>query len=266
MLHEIEPKLNNAYMPLTPVSGDFAVCFRDDCLLLAGDADEIRFPSVGEARTAGHYLFSVGADRYFSAEADALGGYAWRDAAFLRFAAPKERAFAAVTALHLLRWYRDHRFCGRCGREMRHSEAERAMVCDCGNLVYPRICPAVIVGVLHEGHICLTKYNRPNARWALVAGYTEIGETLERTVTREVKEETGLTVTDVTYYKSQPWGLSGSLLAGFFCRVSGNPAIRVDHKELKEGRWFAPEEINFPDDGFSLTRAMIEAFRTGEIR
>lgn len=264
MIQEIQPPLNNQYLPAPPRPEDLAVCFSEDRLLLRRQGDILLFPTVSEAGGAARYLFSVGLRRYYTAEAAPADCEAF-SAPELRIAQPQETAFAGVTALHLCRWYRDHRFCGRCGREMRHSETERAMVCTCGNLVYPQICPAVIVGVLHNGRICLTKYNRGYAKWALVAGYTEIGETLEETVRREVKEETGLTVTQLTYYKSQPWGMSGSLLAGFFCRVAGDDTIRLDRNELKEGRWFAPEEIDFPNDGVSLTREMIELFRTGGI-
>ena len=70
------------------------------------------------------------------------------------------------------------------------------MVCpECGYTCYPRIMPAVIVGVIHGERMLVTQYNRKGAALsALIAGFTEIGETLEETVSREVMEETGLTV------------------------------------------------------------------------
>ncbi|MBQ6421339.1 MAG: NAD(+) diphosphatase [Clostridia bacterium] len=261
MIHEIDVPFHNQYSPLPPRDTDLVFCLREDCLLCAGGTGSLRFPTVGECGGAGTYLFSVGDTRCFAGNVGGSGDYRFVSASELRRARPQKAAFAGLTALHLLRWYNDNRFCGRCGKPMRHSDTERAMVCGCGNTVYPKICPAVIVGILHDGKICLTKYNRPTARWSLVAGYTEIGETAEQTVVREVREETGLKVTDVRYYTSQPWGLSGSLLLGYFCRAEGDPAIRVDGEELKEGRWFAPEEIDFENDGFSLTREMIDAFR-----
>ena len=263
MIQEIKNEFKNQYEPLTPLPGDAVLCMRDDRLLAAARDGEIRFPTAAETGRAGAYLFSIGETRYFAGDAAPFGDYAYRDGAFLRAAAPREAAFAAVTGLHLLRWYADNRFCGRCGAKTRPSDAERALVCDCGNVIYPKICPAVIVGVVSRGRICLTKYNRPAARWALVAGYTEIGETLEETVRREVMEETGLRAVNIRYYRSQPWGLTGSLLAGYYCEVEGDDTIRVDNVELKEGRWFSPEEIDFPDDGISMTRKMIEAFRLG---
>ena len=75
----------------------------------------------------------------------------------------------------------------------------------CGNTVYPKIAPAVIVGVINGDKILLTKYNgRAYKKYALIAGFTEIGETAEETVAREVMEEAGIKVKDITYYKSQP--------------------------------------------------------------
>ena len=102
-------------------------------------------------------------------------------------------------------------------------------------------------------------------KYALVAGYTEIGESLEDTVRREVMEEVGLTVTNIRFYKSQPWSFSGSLLAGFFCDLSGDDeTVRLQEDELSEASWFDREEL--PDGGssISLTHEMIEAFRNGK--
>ena len=261
MIQDIAIPFDNHYEPHTSGPKDSVICFRDDTVLLEQRGGEIFFPTAEETGGAGTYLFSLGEQRYFLADAEPFGNYAYHAIAVLRRSAPRETVFAGVTALHLYRWYRDHRFCGRCGSPMRPSTKERAMVCDCGNTVYPAIAPAVIVGVTDGDKICLTKYNRGYAHWALVAGYTEIGETPEQTVAREVMEETGLRVKNVTYYKSQPWGLSGSLLLGYFCEVEGSSEIKIDHSELKEARWFASDEIDFPDDHFSLTREMIARFR-----
>ncbi len=263
VIQDIAAPFDNRFRPCAPVPGDAVICFREDAVLFSEEDGMIRFPSVGEAVTPGVSLFALGGRRYFLGEAEPFDGYSYRPVSDLRRIGPREEAFAGVTALHLYRWYRDHRFCGRCGQPMRHSKTERAMVCDCGNTVYPTIAPAVIVGVRSGDRICLTKYNRGYAHWALVAGYTEIGETPEQTVEREVMEETGLRVKNIHYYKSQPWGLSGSLLLGYFCDVEGDDTIRVDHDELKEGRWFTAEEIDFPDDHFSLTREMIGVFKRG---
>ena len=79
----------------------------------------------------------------------------------------------------------------------------------------------------------MTKYaGRQYTRYALIAGFTEIGETMEETVQREVLEEVGLKVKNITYYKSQPWGFAGDMLLGFFCELDGSDEIKMD-AELK---------------------------------
>ena len=79
-------------------------------------------------------------------------------------------------------------------------------------------------------------------------------------------EEVGLKVRNIRYYKSQPWGVDSDLLLGYFCDLDGSDQIRLDHDELETGEWFEREEIPVEDDGISLTRAMIRAFKEGEIK
>ena len=123
--------------------------------------------------------------------------------------------YAAFTAFHLQKWYRDNRYCGKCGNKTEHDHRERAMRCPkCGNIIYPRINPAVIIGITEKDRILLTRYAHGYTNNALVAGFTEIGETLEETVKREAYEETGLKVKNIRYYKSQPWGIAQDILRG----------------------------------------------------
>lgn len=145
---------------------------------------------------------------------------------------------------------------------MLHDHRERMMHCpECHNMVYPRISPAVIVGVIHGDRILLTKYaGREYTKYSLIAGFTEIGETLEETVQREVMEEVGLKVKNIRYYKNQPWGMSGSLLTGFFADLDGDDTIRLDETELSTAEWFRYDEMPAKDDGVSLTREMIRVF------
>ena len=132
----------------------------------------------------------------------------------------------------------------------------------CNNMVFPKICPAVIIGVTDGDRILLTKYaGRTYKNYALVAGFTEIGETLEQTVEREVMEEVGLHVKNIRYYKSQPWALSGSLLAGFFCELDGDDTISLQEDELSVGKWAYADDLELEDDGISLTREMILKFK-----
>ena len=180
---------------------------------------------------------------------------------------PKHLIFAEFTAHQLARWYNDNRFCGTCGAPTGHSKTERAMVCTkCRRTIYPRILPAVIVALKSADgeRLLLTKYaNRPFSNYALIAGFTEIGETLEETVAREVMEEVGLKVKNIRYYKSQPWAVADDILMGFYCDVDGDETISLDHNELKLGAWFTREEVVLQDTDFSLTNEMMTEFKEG---
>ena len=262
MIQEIIAPFFNQYQPLLPSDNDFVICIQNEAVLASENADgQLLFPTVKDAKSVGQYLFSIGETRFFAGSCDENATFTYIHARAVANSPDREHAFAAVTGFHLVNWYNDNRFCGRCGAPMNHSTKERAMVCDCGNTVYPKICPAVIVAITHNGKICLTKYNRGYAHWALVAGFCEIGETVEQTVHREVMEEVGIKVKNLRYYKSQPWGRSSSLLFGFFCEADGNAELKVDNVELKEARWFSPDEIDFDNDGVSLTREMIAQFK-----
>lgn len=263
MVQDIEEEFRNKYCNLEPKNDDVALCFKGDCILMSMNGNRIEFPTVAQTESTGEYLFEIAGKRYFLGNTAYVDGYDFYSMKTIRTAVPKHNAFAAASAYHLYNWYKDNKHCGKCGAEMHHSVSERALVCKCGNTVYPKISPAVIVGIISGDKICLTKYNRPNTNWALVAGFNEIGETIEETVHREVMEEVGLKVKNLKYYKSQPWGLTSTLLFGFYCTVDDDEKIKLDDDELKEGKWFTANEIDFKDDGFSLTREMIENFRRG---
>lgn len=278
---------DNRFEPAAPTDADYVLHFGDGgCLARvarvgARDADAGDFGDVIELpRLADYpvrpervtYLFAVGGERFFLALDDVVSppaGFGYEAMGWLRHTEPQHLLFAAVTASQLNRWYRDNRFCGSCGAPTELAPVSREIVCpSCARVIYPKICPGVIVAVTccegGDERIVLTRYaGRTTALWALVAGFTEIGETLEETVRREVMEEVGLTVRDLRFYKSQPWGFTDTLLAGFWCEVEGDPAITVDRKELKEARWFSRDEIPLERTGdrASLTGEMIERFR-----
>lgn len=178
---------------------------------------------------------------------------------------PRELMFALFTAYHLDKWYKESVYCGRCGSKCNNSSKERARICPvCSNVIYPRINPAVIVGIRNGEKLLVTKYaHRDNVPYyALVAGFTEIGETFEETVQREVYEEVGLKVKNITYYKSQPWGPAADILTGYFCEVDGDDTIRMDDKELKVAIWATRDEIELQPDDYSLTNEMMMVFKT----
>lgn len=212
-----------------------------------------------------HYGFSISDTRYFytALSNDENIGTKLIPSRQYRDMLPKHSAFACCVGESLNRWRISNRYCGRCGKPMQDSPTERALVCpECGNTVYPKISPAVIVAVCDGDRLLLTKYQgRAFKRYALVAGFNEIGESIEDTVRREVMEETGLQVKDLRFYKSQPWVVTDSLLMGFFCRLNGPDRIHLQTDELSEGQWFDRSELPTDHSEISLTGEMIEFFR-----
>lgn len=257
-------RFHNEYHDFKPQAHDTMIGMKENKILVRIKGGEMFFPEYQETQEEnGIYLFSIDEKRYFyAAHPEEFGEYRYQKISVYREYGPRERGFAAVTAYHLADWYAKNRFCGRCGVKMIHDHRERMMYCpECHNMVYPRISPAVIVGVIHGDRILLTKYaGREYTKYSLIAGFTEIGETLEETVQREVMEEVGLKVKNIRYYKNQPWGMSGSLLTGFFADLDGDDTIRLDETELSTAEWFRYDEMPAKDDGVSLTREMIRVF------
>ncbi len=215
------------------------------------------------------FLFSVDDRAYFLLsdwDGVLLEGFTYRSVEILRDVTPKHQAFAGFCAYHLSCWYRDTRICGSCGQTLIPDDKERMMFCpDCKSMIYPRINPVIIVGVIRNDKILMTKYNgRSYKDYALIAGFIEFGETVEQAIDREVMEEVGLKVKNIRFYKSQPWGFSCSLLLGFFADVDGDTHISIEEEELSYGGWFRRDEINLPEDNVSLTREMILAFAAGK--
>lgn len=266
-------KLYNEYEPVEPKPDDKVFYFEGDRMLVKKDQQgRPQLLTADCFKTAKlQYLFRIEEERYFLVMKDEdnehfVEGVSGMHARDLRKLDQKELAFAAATAYHLYQWYRDNKFCGRCGLPLQHGNGERMLRChSCGNMVYPKIAPAVIVALTDGDRIMMTRYNgRAYKRYALIAGFTEIGETAEETVIREVKEEVGLKAKNVRYYKSQPWGTDMDLLLGYFCELDGDDTIRMDEDELSTAEWVHRDEMDIEDDGFSLTREMMCAFKKGE--
>ena len=269
MIQDIHPsKIDISFKDVAAKDNDRVLFFRDRELLIRYEDEKILFPEVCEFSegTKLHYLFLVDEIRFFICfETDVIPeDYEFRPMSEIRKLklASNKRLFEAFTGFHLYQWYKTSRYCGCCGYPTDFDTVERAMVCpSCKNKIYPRINPAVIIGVINNDKILLTKYKTGFAHNALVAGFVEIGESLEDTVRREVMEEVGLKVRNIRYYKSQPWGVVSDLLAGFFCYVDGDDEIRMDENELRYAEWVKREDIELQPYDISLTNEMMKIFK-----
>ena len=160
-------KLYNEYEKLEPQPGDGVFFFDIDKMYIKEGEDGT--PSLLTAadfpKVKLQYLFRIEENRYFLAMGDdaeaavgAMEGITQTSARNLRDLKHKELAFAAATAYHLYQWYRDNKFCGRCGFRTQHGSGERMMKCpSCGNSIYPKIQPAVIVGLIDGDRLLMTK-------------------------------------------------------------------------------------------------------------
>ena len=272
MIQDIEPEqLNNTYLDLQADGEDPVLCFEEGKAVVRPEAGRLRFPRRKElpedAETV--YAFSLAGRNWFIAPGEsgalsAFGRYTLHELREMPLAGNLD-LFAVYTGFHLWRWYADSRFCGTCGSRTTYAHDERAMVCSgCGRRIYPRINPAVIVGVMDGDRLLMTKYKSGFRHYALIAGFTEIGETAEQTVQREVMEEVGLRVKHIRYYKSQPWGIASDLLMGFYCEVDGSREIHRDDRELGYAEWVERDRIILQPTDHSLTNEMMKRFKDGK--
>lgn len=283
MIHDILPHvLNNEFKVADPKPTDFVIHYDGAKTLLKKVGDGYAIPRVGEllalegktlADFEGHYLFSIDDTAFFlddsvatkSADTAAVpAGYEYMGSRTFRGMNPVER-MGGATATHIAHWESLNEFCGRCGNVTIRGDRERSIVCPkCGNVVYPRISPVVIVAV-RNGDKLLMAHNidNPNPRLFLISGFVEVGESLEQAVHREVMEEAGLRVKNIRYFGSQPWPFSDSLIAGFTAELDGDDTIRMQQEELSEAMWVKREDIPEYETDVSISCCLIENFRRG---
>ena len=283
MLQDLEYGfLDNQYKNTSPSNEDIVICVQKNTILVRRYNDNrLELPTWAEVKTWSQdwkqwfeapltYAFCLQGKNYFlwMGEAGEFSDvhFAYEPTSSLRQKESKNICFAVMTAWHIYSWYRVNLFCGKCGQKTIHDEKERMMRCpECGNMIFPKIAPAVIIALTHKDRIVLIQYaNRNYKHYGLIAGFIEVGETAEEAVAREVMEEVGLKVKNIRYYKSQPWGVAGNLSLGYFCELDGDDdTITLDENELAMAEWFSREEIPADDDGISLTREMVRIFREG---
>jgi NAD+ diphosphatase len=192
-------------------------------------------------------------------EAPAPPGHAWHGLYGLALGWPEELTALGGRAKQLLAWERRNRFCGACATPMEEAAGERARRCPaCGLTAYPRVSPAVIVAVERRGKVLLGRSPRfPAGRMSVLAGFVEPGETLEQTVAREVGEEVGVAVNNISYFGSQPWPFPDSLMIGFTCSWAGGE-IAIDGQEIVEAGWYGPGELPRIPPSSTIARRLID--------
>jgi NAD+ diphosphatase len=191
----------------------------------------------------------------------------------------EEEAPLVLHAVGLAEWLRATRFCARCGLPLDPVKEGHELVCGHGHTTFPRTDPAVIMLITHgdpgsDEERCLLGHQAvwPVGRYSTLAGFCEPGESLEDAVRREVMEETGVVVGEVTYFGNQPWPLPASLMLGFTGRAV-TTEIRCDENEIEDARWFTREELRAGAEsgalllpsGVSISRSLVEAWYGGTL-
>jgi NAD+ diphosphatase len=184
-----------------------------------------------------------------------------------------------TTAVAVLNWHDTARFCGRDGSATHPRAAGWHRVCEAhGHEDYPRTDPAVIC-LVHDGadRVLLARQPVwPEGRFSVLAGFVEAGESLEACVLREIHEEVGVPIRDVTYLGSQAWPFPRSLMVGFQALADVGAPLRPAEGEIAEAMWVTRAELRHAlaagdwagaegsrlllPGAVSIARAMLEAW------
>lgn len=233
---------------------------RGDRAIVDGDGDamllRLRTPEPADEERLAVYLGEEAGTAYVTViaapeEGDAVG-HTLREVA-VQLGDRDAGLFA--TSLALANWHRTHRFCPRCGTATEHARGGWLRTCpQDGSEHYPRTDPAVIMSVVDADDRLLLARGAgwPEGRYSVLAGFLEPGETLEAAVRREVREEVGIDVRDVTYLGDQPWPFPNSLMIGFTARAESTD-LTLQEDEIAEACWVGRDEL-------------VERYRSGEWR
>ena len=277
MIHEIFPHQFDNHFIITDniAEDDYILHYNEKSLLLKINGDEFQLPTKKDVSdifdtTERTFLFSLNGVRCFlvwNATRLIDDRFVYKEINSFRTLNPREIAWICIVGFQLNNWYLENKFCGKCGTKTTEKPDERAIFCpNCNTVVFPKISPAIIVAILCKDKILLAhNSNFEQKRYSLVAGYVDVGETLEETVMREVKEEVGLDVKNIRYYKSQPWAFSGSMMIGFTAEADDTQPIRPDNVEITEADWFSRENLPNHPPKISIAGEMIDKFEKGEL-
>jgi len=165
-------------------------------------------------------------------------------------------------SLQLSEWSKNNQFCGVCGTKMKMHETERAMFCECNNvLVYPRISPCVIV-LVTKGEQLLLAHNKnfPGTFYSTLAGFIEAGESAESAIHREIYEEVKVNVKNIEYFGSQSWPFPSQLMLGFHAEYLDGD-ITPDGEEIDLADWFHYKDLpQVPTGNISISGQLIESY------
>jgi NAD+ diphosphatase len=164
-------------------------------------------------------------------------------------------------ARQILHWEQQSCFCAVCGGKTLPFSREWGRQCSaCSAKQFPKISPCAITLVRRDDEVLLVRNAQwPTGRYSLAAGFLSLGESLEECAAREVKEETGVDITDITYVGSQSWPFPSQIMVGFVAQYAGGE-LSVDYTELEDARWFPISQLPTLPPTRSIARRIIDTF------
>lgn len=168
----------------------------------------------------------------------------------------------AVKAYSVINWDRSHQLCGRCGALTVHQGKNFERICvSCTLSFFPRISPSIIVLIYKDEHLVMARspHFLPGV-YGLIAGFVDVGESLEEAVHREVKEEVGLQIKNLSYFGSQPWPFPDSLMIAFTAEYAAGEIV-IDNDEVEEAGWYKYDNLpGRPSMSLSIASTLLDNF------
>ncbi|WP_406657454.1 NAD(+) diphosphatase [Methanolobus sp. ZRKC2] len=252
-------------------SPDYYFIFNDRKLLLISENNNIRLPLEDDIMSFGakvqrrQYLGELRESSCFTAETTdcftEIENVIFEDIRKLPDIVGESFASVAGRAVHLLEWDNNTQHCGRCGSKTSRKPDERAKQClECNLLFFPKISPAIIVMIEKEDKILMARSPHfPPGRYGLIAGFVEPGESIEEAVVREVMEEVGICIKDISYFGSQPWPYPDSLMIAFTAKYLKGE-IQFNDGEIEDAVWFRHYEIPYAPRSNSISGKLVDYF------
>ncbi len=250
----------SAITPNHPVESGFWFVFSKDLILVTDTGD---LPSTSPKSALRQiYLGQLGGVDLIASEmetSDPPEGFTWKPLRSLHGLLPDDLFALAGRAMQLLEWDQAHQYCGRCAHPTTPRKDERSRECpQCTLRAYPKLAPVIMVLVKRKNQILLARGPQsPSEMFSVLAGFVDPGETLEQAVHREVFEEVGLHVKNLSYHSSQSWPFSGALMIGFIADWAEGE-ITFNSNEIESASWYSQTELPMLPTPMSLAWHLVQ--------
>lgn len=229
-----------------------------DSAVLLGEDDGIAYWAIRTESTSDELCVDMATWRVWDRIREGADEQ-WLDLRSIGALLSAKEAGLLATAVGLLYWHTHSRFCANCGSPTLSARAGWQRDCTgCGREEYPRTDPAVIV-LVHDGgdHVLLARQPRwPHGRYSVLAGFVEVGESMEAAVLREVCEEVGVEVCSIRYLGNQPWPFPRSLMIGFAAVADRDQPLRPADDEIEQARWVHRDQVRAAIDSGGVANGL----------